>query len=78
VRFAGRGPAHAARATRFLFTRVTRLSRRITRVYVYHWNATARDHSWDSGLVGPAGERPALSVLRDVLRTAAKPPAPTR
>ena len=32
---------HAATATRFLFRRLVPLSRRVTRVYIYHWNADA-------------------------------------
>jgi hypothetical protein len=57
-------PAHAAQATRWVFDRLVPLSRRITRVYLYHWNASAGDN-WDSGLVGPNGRpRPALRVVR--------------
>lgn len=78
VPFAGKGRAHAARAMTFLFTKVAGLSPRITRIYVYHWNATANNHTWDSALVGPSGERPALSVLRDVLKGAVKPKKPKR
>lgn len=59
--------AHAALVTRFLFERLVRLSRRITRVYVYQWNAGWTRHpTWDSGLVGPGPHypvRPALGVL---------------
>ena len=32
---------HAAKATRFLFDDLVPLSRRITRVYLYHWNSDA-------------------------------------
>src|SRR5688500_6427869 len=31
---------HALRVTRFIFRDVTKISRRITRVYIYHWNAS--------------------------------------
>ena len=34
--------AHAAKATRWVFDKLVPLSRRITRVYLYHWNAIAR------------------------------------
>jgi hypothetical protein len=64
--------AHAAKATAFVFGRLARLSPRVKRVYVYHWNTGAGDaRTWDSGLVGPDGrERPALDALRTVLRRA--------
>ena len=61
--------AHAARVMRFLFDDVVALNPRITRVYLYHWNAETRNDSWDSALVGPTGRRrPALDALRGVLR----------
>ena len=42
--------AHAAMATRWVFEKLVPLSRRITRVYLYQWNA-AKGENWDSGLV---------------------------
>lgn len=61
--------AHAAVATRWVFEKLVPLSRRITRVYLYHWNA-ARGDNWDSGLLDARGRsRPALKVVRDELRT---------
>ncbi len=60
--------AHAAIATRWVFDELVPLSRRITRVYLYHWNAVRGDN-WDSGLVDAHGRaRPALKVVRTVLR----------
>ncbi len=57
--------AHAAVATRFLFDHLVPLSPRVTRVYVYHWNRDRTPESWDSALIGPAGnERPAFRVLQ--------------
>jgi hypothetical protein len=54
----------AARATARVF-RLARASRRITRVYIYHWRAPAVFATWDSGLVARDGRaRPALEVLR--------------
>ena len=54
----------AARATKRLF-RIARASKRITRVYLYHWQAPAKFASWDSGLVAADGRaRPALDVFR--------------
>jgi hypothetical protein len=66
---------HAAMATRFLFDDLIPLSRRITRVYLYHWNSEPGPKTWDSGLIGPTGKpRPAYRVLQRVLarRAAAK------
>jgi hypothetical protein len=60
--------AHAAVATRWVFDNLVPLSRRITRVYLYHWNAVHGDN-WDSGLIDARGRaRPALKVVRTVLR----------
>ncbi|MET0600936.1 MAG: hypothetical protein ABW167_03010 [Baekduia sp.] len=60
--------AHAALATRWVFDELVPLSRRITRVYLYHWNAVRGDN-WDSGLIDARGRaRPALKVVRTVLR----------
>ncbi|HYY84736.1 MAG TPA: hypothetical protein VE686_09595, partial [Beijerinckiaceae bacterium] len=39
---------HAARATSFVFRRLLPLSRRATRVYIYHWNAISGPLTWDS------------------------------
>jgi len=62
-------PAHAAKATRWVFDRIVPLSRRITRVYLYHWNAVSPFDTWDSALIGPDNRsRPALAVLRRVLQ----------
>ncbi|WCB92739.1 hypothetical protein DSM104299_01438 [Baekduia alba] len=61
--------AHAAVATRWVFSKLVPLSRRITRVYLYQWNAIHGDN-WDSGLVDAHGRsRPALKILRDEQRT---------
>jgi hypothetical protein len=63
-------PAHAATATRWVFDELVPLSRRITRVYLYHWNAVHGDN-WDSALVDARGRaRPALGVVRGELKAA--------
>lgn len=63
------GSAHAAKVTRFIFQRLARLSPRIKRVYLYHWNAEGPRSSWDSGLLGSDGRpRPAFGVLQSQLR----------
>jgi hypothetical protein len=77
---------HAATATNFLFRKLVPLSRRVTRVYIYHWNANATPTTWDSALIGPTGRpRPAFKVVERVLnaqaarraaRAARKPAAP--
>jgi hypothetical protein len=64
----GESPRHAARALRFLFTRLVTISPRIRRVYLYHWNSGGRREFWDSGLLTPAGRpRPGYRVVRDYL-----------
>ena len=68
------GPRHAGEVTRFIFDRILPRHERITRVYLYHWNAGAPDTSWDSGLITPGGrERSALFVLARVLRFGLRP-----
>jgi hypothetical protein len=63
-------PAHAKLATQWVFDRLATLSPRITRVYLYNWNA-AIDDNWDSALIGPDGTpRPALAVVRHRLALA--------
>jgi hypothetical protein len=60
--------AHAAKATRWVFDKLVPLSRRITRVYLYHWNSDPGPKTWDSALIGPTGKpRPAYRVLQRVL-----------
>ena len=60
--------AHAAKATRWLFDRLIPISKRITRVYLYHWNPSTRRDTWDSALVSIDGRpRAALRVLRNRL-----------
>jgi hypothetical protein len=62
---------HAASATRFVFRRLVPLSRRATRVYIYHWNAGPPASTWDSALIGPTGRaRPAYRVVEDALAAA--------
>jgi hypothetical protein len=64
---------HAAAATRFLFSKLVPLSRRVTRVYVYHWNTDGPPTTWDSALIGPTGRtRPAYKVVKHVLNEQAR------
>jgi hypothetical protein len=59
---------HAAKVTRFIFDEVLPLNRRISRVYLYHWDSQTRFDSWDSALIGWNGKaRPAYRVLRSRL-----------
>jgi hypothetical protein len=62
---------NAVKATKQVF-RLARLSKRVTRVYFYHWIAPPeRRPRWDSAFIDPNGrERPALSVVRRELRRA--------
>jgi hypothetical protein len=64
---------HAATATTFLFRKLVPLSRRVTRVYVYQWNADTSAMTWDSALIGPTGRaRPAYKVVQRELHAQAR------
>jgi hypothetical protein len=70
------GPKHAAKATKFVFSTLAKLSSRVQRAYIYHWDTGvgAKDDSrtWDSGLIGPDDKpRPALAVLQGLLHVKA-------
>ena len=56
--------AHAAIATRWLFTKLIPLSPRIKRVYLYNWNSPGKRQTWDSAFINPHGQvRPAYGVF---------------
>jgi len=60
--------AHAANVMRYLFHSVLTLSPRITRLYLYEWNALHQGDAWDSALIGAdQRQRPAFTVLRQEL-----------
>jgi hypothetical protein len=70
VRFGSRyrggraGERHAARAMKRTF-KVAASSRRIKRVYLYHWDADPKFITWDSAFVDRRGRaRPTLEILR--------------
>lgn len=68
VNFFGRGfrpnLARQTIAMRFMMSRYPRVSRRIDRMYVYHWRAARRDRLWDSALLSAGGKRrPAYFVF---------------
>ncbi|HWT91878.1 MAG TPA: glycosyl hydrolase [Solirubrobacteraceae bacterium] len=70
------GTKHAAQVTRYILDDLARISKRITRIYLYHWNAAPGATTWDSGLIGADGKaRPAFTVFKTWLkgtRTGAK------
>src|SRR3954447_16003706 len=67
VKYTGESLTHAAKAINYIFTKLVRLSPRIQRVYVFHWNG--RNVTWDSALISPNGNpRPAFTVLANALR----------
>ena len=69
------GTKHAAKVTRFIFGRVARVSRRISRIYLYHWNSEGPRSTWDSGFFDHRGKaRPAFTVLQRELRAAMRQP----
>ena len=65
---------HAATATRWVFNRLVGLNpRRITHVYLFHWNPSTSHDSWDSGLVNIHDKpRPAYGVLKRFLAAQAR------
>lgn len=57
------------KAMRFMMTRYPRVSRRIDRMYVYHWRAAWNDRLWDSALLSANGQRrPAYFIFFRALR----------
>jgi hypothetical protein len=65
------GPRRAVAATKRIFA-LAATSRRVTRVYVYHWRAS-RKTSWDSALVTARGTlRPSFDVFASQARRAAR------
>ncbi len=62
-------PAHAVRALHWLFDDILPISSRLSRVYIYHWQASGPQDTWDSALFTPGG-RPRASfrlVKREIL-----------
>jgi len=71
------GTSHAAQVTRYIFDHLARVSPRITRVYLYHWNAGGPRSTWDSGLVAEDGRpRPAFTVFVNALKAIRSGKAP--
>ncbi len=65
------GPQRAVAATKRVFV-LAATSPRVTRVYIYHWRASAKT-SWDSALVTPRGTlRPSFDVFASQVRRAAR------
>lgn len=61
-------PRHAARVTAYLLDHMVQVSPKITRVYLYEWNAVSRYDSWDSALIGPNQKpRPSFYALVSAL-----------
>ncbi len=72
------GARHAGEVTRYIFDRIVPRNPRITRVYIYHWNAESGT-TWDSGLITPGGrKRSSLKVLERVLESGLRPRASYR
>jgi hypothetical protein len=61
VNFFGRGfrPSirRQTRAMRYMMYRYPGVSRRLKRMYIYHWRAARGDHLWDSALLSTNGKR---------------------
>jgi hypothetical protein len=59
------GKVHAANATKFIFQKLARVSKRITRIYFYHWDSLTSHDSWDSAFIGSDNvPRPAFAELQ--------------
>jgi hypothetical protein len=57
-------PTHAAKATKWVLQKLAKLSPRIGRIYLYHFQNQGPDAFWDSGILDPHGRpRPAYDVL---------------
>ena len=72
VNFFGRGfrpsISRQTRAMRFMMYRYPGVSRRLKRMYVYHWRAARGDRLWDSALLSAGGRRrPAYYIFFDAL-----------
>ena len=66
----------AARAVRYVF-RLGRVSRRITRIYIYNWRNQKRNRRWDSSLISRKGAtRPAYASLMKALAKPRYRPVP--
>ena len=62
---------HAARVTDYLLSHLAFVSPRVTRIYLYEWNAVNRFDSWDSALISYNQKpRPAYYVLLKDLQAA--------
>jgi hypothetical protein len=62
------GLGHSTRAWRFIFSRMLTLSPRIKRAYLYHWDSSTPNDTWDSALIGYDGQpRGGLAVLQQRL-----------
>ena len=72
-------PTHAVKATRWVI-RLARLSKRVKRVYFYHWVAPPPRSTWDSALIDRRGRRGppttscAPTCATAARRTASSPP----
>lgn len=70
------GVAHQTKVTQYVLSKMLRTSPRIKRIYLYHWDSTIGDTTWDSGLLDRNGKpRPSLKVVEKALGQAALPKA---
>ena len=63
------GLKHAEKVTKFILDRMPKLSPRIKRLYLYHWNSATPTDTWDSALVGSDGQaRKTLDLIAKRLK----------
>jgi hypothetical protein len=68
VKYTGESLTHAAKAIDYIFNKLAKLSSRVQRVYVFHWDG-GKNERWDSALISANGTpRPSYAVLANVLR----------
>jgi hypothetical protein len=59
------GAEHAASVTNFVLTKLAKVSSRVKRVYLYHFQNQGPKATWDSGVLDPKGRpRPAYKVVQ--------------
>jgi len=70
------GLTHAAKATDYVLRKLTKVSPRVKRVYLYHFQHQGLDNPWDSGILDRLGKpRPAYKVVQKRAKKAGFAPA---
>jgi hypothetical protein len=72
-----RSENRAAKALRYVF-RLARVSKRVTRIYLYNWRDVKRNRRWDSGLISSKGRirKAYWTLLKSLGEERFRPPGP--